>query len=96
MHGSSLTMPAHELLSQEPEGDHQELQVEPLVPEPQEEVDAEDDGEGTEPEHVGLSPSPGEQNVERVGEGELGGEEPGEVVDGPPVPAPVGEYGRLD
>ena len=96
VHVPPLAVPAHELLTEKPDRDHQELQVEPIVPEPEEEVDAEDDGEGPEAEHVLLTPRPREQHVEDVGEHELRGQQHSEVVDGSPVPSPVGKHRDLD
>ena len=69
--------------------------MEPVVREPEEQVDAEDDGNGAEAEPVRVAPGPAEQQVESVGEGELAGDEGKRVVDGGPVPAPVEEDGRL-
>ncbi len=91
----AFAVPADQLLAQEADRDHQELQVEPVVPEPEEEVDAEDDREGPEAQRVALSPGPREQHVEGVREEELRGDERGHLVHGPPEPPPVGENREL-
>ena len=90
-----LASPLDERLPEEARPHHQELQVEPVVGEPEEEVGAEDDGKGPEAEHVAFAPRPREQHVEGVGEDQLRQQKPGEVVDRPPVPAPAGEHGEL-
>ena len=57
-------------------------------------------GNGPKPSVVPLAARPGEQQIEGVGEDDLSGQQPGVVVDRPPVPAPVGEdrelHRRLD
>ena len=45
-------MPTNEFLAQKAHRDHQELQVEPVVPEPEEQVDASDDRDGAEAQRV--------------------------------------------
>ncbi|MXY18307.1 MAG: hypothetical protein F4Y57_15305 [Acidobacteria bacterium] len=92
---AALLVPADELLDGKADRHHQELQVEPVRLEPHEEVDAEDDRERAESEHVPLTARPGEQHVERIGEGELGGDQVRGVVHLAPVPAPVGVDGEL-
>ena len=96
MHPFAVPLPPHELLPHEPDREHQELQVEPVIPEPKEQIRAEDDGKRSEAEHVAVAPGPGQQHVEGVGEHQLRQEEPGEVVDRPPVPAPVRKHGQLN
>ena len=49
---AAVLVPADQFLGGEPDGDHQELQVEPVRPEPEEQVGAEDDRERSEPERV--------------------------------------------
>ncbi len=96
MHPFSFPLPAHELLPHEPDRKHEELQVEPVVPEPEEQVRAENDGKRPEAEHIATAARPGQKHVEGVGEHQLRHEKPNEVVDRPPVPAPVREHGYLN
>ena len=91
----AVALPPDEGLGRERERDEQELEVEPAFVEPEEQVDAEDDGDGAEAEPAGLAPRPREEEVEGVGEEELGGDEDGGVADGGPVPAPVEEHRGL-
>ena len=92
---AAVPLPADQLLGGEAERHQDELEVEPVVREPEEQVDAEDDGNGAEAEPVRVPPRPAEQQVEPVGEDELAGDERDGVVDRRPVPAPVEEHGRL-
>ena len=55
MDASSLLVPADQLLGREPEPHQQKLQIEPVVREPEKQVDAEDDGERTEPREVRVA-----------------------------------------
>ena len=91
----AVPLPPDEGLGRERESDEQKLEVEPAFVEPEEQVDAEDDGDGAEAEPAGLAPRPGEEEVEGVGEEELGGDEDRGVADRGPVPAPVEEHRRL-
>ena len=95
MGAPSLAPPLHEGLPQETRPHHQELQVEPVVREPEEEVGAEDDGKGAEAEDVALAPRPREQHIEGVGEHQLRQQQPGEVVDRAPIPPPAREHREL-
>ena len=52
MYVAPFPLPAHIFLAEKAQRDHQELQVEPVVTEPQEQVDAEDDREGSEAQYV--------------------------------------------
>src|SRR5581483_4112817 len=71
----AVARPAEELLGEEADRDHRELQVEPVVLEPEEQRDAEDDRERAEAERESPAVGPREQAVEAVGEQELGGDE---------------------
>ena len=86
----ALPVPAHELLSEEADRHQQELQIKPIVPEPQEQVGAEDDGKRAKAERVTVAPRPRQQHVERVREQQLRHQQPGVVIHRPPVPSPVG------
>ena len=92
---SSVLVPADALLRREADGDHEELEVEPVRLEPEKEVGAEDDRERAEPERIRVAPRPGEQHVERVGEQQLGDDQVGVLVDRRPVPSPVQEDRRV-
>ena len=92
---AAVPLPAQQLLGREAERHEHELEVEPVVPEPEEQVDAEDDRHRAEADPVGVAPGPAEEQVEPVGEGELAGDERDGVVDRRPVPAPVEEHGGL-
>ena len=71
MHPPAVAVPANEFLPHEPDRDHHELEVEPVVPEPQKEVGAEDDRERTEAKNIGLPARPGKQHAEGVRERKL-------------------------
>ena len=90
-----IPVPADELLGREAESHHQELQVEPVWLEPQKQVDAEDDRERTEAEHIRVSPRPAEQHVQGIGEHQLPGDEMGRGIHWRPVPTPIHEYREL-
>ena len=90
----AVALPAHERLAEEADRDQQELQDEPVVLEPEEQVGAEDDRERAEAEQVALAPRPRQQHVEGVGEEELPDEQRHVVVDRRPVLAPVGVDAR--
>ena len=91
----SVLLPAQEFLGGEPERHHEELEVEPIVSEPEKKVDAEDDRKRTESEGVGLPARPAEKHVERVREHKLGGEKVERVIHLAPVPAPVQHHREL-
>ena len=95
VHPAALPVPPDELLPHEPDGDHDELEVVPIVAKPEEQVRTKDDGKGSEAEHVRITPRPREQDVERVREYDLRHEKPRVFVDGPPVVTPVREDGHL-
>ena len=95
VHPAAVPFPAQQLLGREAERHQQELEIEPVVPEPEEEVDAEDDRDGAEAHPLRVAPGPAEEQVEPVGEGELPRDERNRVVDRRPVPAPVEEHGGL-
>ncbi len=84
-----VLLPLDELLGRIPERDDDELPVVPLGPEPEEEVDAEDDGDRPEAELVRVPAGPLEQRVEPVGEKELTEEERQIGEDGWYVPSPL-------
>ena len=77
-------------LPRKPDGDEQELEGEPVVPEPQEQVGAEDDREAARSRPKVLAARPRQQHVEGVGEEQLADEQRHVGVDRRPVPAPVG------
>ena len=85
----AVAMPPDEFLPEESDGHEDELQVEPVVPEPQEQVRTKDDRERPEPENEAAAPRPRQQHVERVGEDDLRHQQPGVVVNRLPVPPPV-------
>jgi hypothetical protein len=89
VNAASVLVPANELLGEESDRHHQELEVEPVRLEPQEQVDAENDRKRTESERVRLAARPPEQDVEGIGEQKLGGEKVERVVHLAPVPAPI-------
>ena len=89
VHQPAVAMPPDEFLPEESDGHEDELQVEPVVPEPQEQVGAEDDRERPEPEDEAAAARPRQQHVERVGEDDLRHQQPGVVVNRLPVPPPV-------
>src|SRR5262245_18888776 len=82
-------MPPDELLTQDPDRDEDELQIKPVIAEPQEQVRAEDDREGTEAEDEAAAPRPRQQHVERIGEDDLRDQQPGVGVHWRPIPTPV-------
>ena len=84
-----LFVPPDQILGREADGNHQELQIEPVLLEPEEKVGAEDDRELAEAERVAVAVRPGEQHVERIREQQLRHEKVCGVVDRLPVPAPV-------
>ena len=85
----AVARPAQELLGEKAERHHRELQVEPVVLEPEEQLDAENDRERAEAEHEGAPVRPREQAVEAVGKQELRGNERRGVIDLAPVVAPI-------
>jgi hypothetical protein len=87
----AVARPAQELLGEKAERDHRELQVEPVVLEPQEQVDAENDRERPETEDELAPVRPREEAVEAVGKQELRGNERRSVIDLAPVIAPIQE-----
>ena len=91
----AVLVPAKELLGAVPERHQEELQGKPLGPEPEEQVDAEDDRHRAEAERMAVAARPREQRLERVGEQELAGDQVREVVHVAPVPSPVREDGDL-
>ena len=85
----SLLVPPDQLFGREAQRDQKKLQVKPIIREPEEQVDAEDDRERAEPKGVRIASRPAQQHVERVGEDQLSSDEKGRVVDRTPVPAPI-------
>jgi hypothetical protein len=85
----TVARPAQELLGEKAERHHRELQIEPVVLKPQEQVDAENDRERPETERELAPVRPGEQAVETVGKQELRGNERRGVIDLAPVVAPI-------
>ena len=100
MSAATVPVPAHELLPQETDRDHQELQVEPLVAEPYEQVCAQDDRKRPETQDPLVPAAPAEQGVERVCKDDLCEDQAGFIVDFAPIPSPVRVdcelNGRLD
>ena len=88
---AAVLLPADQVLRREPQRDQQELEVEPVRLEPEEQVDAEDDRYRSETQRAGAPPRPRQQQVERVGEQQLGQQQVRGVVHLAPVPAPVEE-----
>ena len=86
-----ILVPSDQFFRCETDGDHQELQVKPVGPEPKEQVDAEDHRQRAEAQRVGVASRPGEQDVEGVCEKQLRDDQIIGVVNLPPVPAPVEE-----
>src|SRR5262245_4593332 len=84
-----------ELFCCEAKRHHHELEIEPLRLEQEEQVCAEDDRKRKEPECVSVSPRPGQQHVEGIGEEQLRDDQIKRIVYLPPVPPPVREDGRL-
>ena len=68
----AVSLPLHKLLSHESDGYHQELQVKPVVPEPNKQVGTEDDRERAEAENVLVTTRPAQEHVKPVGEKYLG------------------------
>ena len=85
----AVARPAQELLGEKAERHHRELQVEPVVLEPEEQGDAEDDGERAEAKHEGAPVRPREQAVEAISKQELRRNERRGVIDLAPVVAPI-------
>ncbi len=88
---ATIPGPPDQRLGGEPDGEHQELQIEPVRCEPEKQVRAEDDGERTEAKRESLRSRPGQEGIECVREQQLRDDERGVVVDRPPVPSPVHE-----
>ena len=92
--------PAYELLPQKADRDHRELQVEPLVAEPDEKVGAENDRKRPETQDPLFPTAPTEKGVERVSKNDLCEDQAGFIVNVAPVPSPVSVdcelNGRLD
>ena len=92
---SPVTGPCHQLLPEEPDGDHQELQDEPVVTEPEKQVGAQNDRERAEPKSPRVASRPGQQHVEGVRKHDLRDDEPGVIGHLRPVPSPVEEYAAV-
>ena len=56
MYSATIPVPANKFFSKESDCDHEELQVKPIIAEPEEEIGAKDDGEGAKPHCVFFSP----------------------------------------
>ena len=95
VHAPAVLVPADQLLRGQPKRHHRELQIEPVRLEPEEQIDAEDDGKRSEAERVGVAPRPAEQHVERVREEQLGEDEGAERVNRRPIPAPIQQHRAL-
>src|SRR5262249_25593250 len=90
-----LLIPANQLLAGDPKRYHPKLQIEPIRPEPEKQIDAENDGKQTEAESVRIAPRPAEQHVERIRENQLCQNERSERVGLGPMPAPVKQHRTL-
>ena len=86
----AVAFPLDEGLAEEADGDEQELEGEPVVLEPQEQVGAEHDRNRPEADAEGPLARPRQQGVERVGEEHLREQQRQVGVDRRPVVAPVG------
>ena len=93
--GTSLPVPPDELLGEEPHCDHRELQKEPLRPEPEEQVDAEDNWKWPESECVRVAARPGHEAVDGVRKNQLGQDEGEERIDNAGVPSPIEKHRPL-
>ena len=95
MYATAVPVPTNQFFRGQSERDHRELEIEPVRLEPEEQIDAEDDGKRSETERVGVTPRPDEQHVECVGEHELGDDTGGRGVNRRPIPAPIYEHRPL-
>ncbi|GIT67378.1 MAG: hypothetical protein Ct9H300mP25_08500 [Acidobacteriota bacterium] len=54
MYSASLSFPTNELFGKKPDGDHEKLQVKPIITEPEKKIGAEDDREGSKSQYIFL------------------------------------------
>ena len=95
MYAPPVPVPADQFFRGQSERHHRELQIEPVRLEPEEQIDAEDDGKRCEAESVGVAARPAEQHVERIREEQLREDEGREGIDRRPIPAPVQQHRSL-
>ena len=67
MYIAPFPVPAHVLFTHEADGDHQKLKIEPVIPEPHEQIGAEDDRNRAKTEGVIAFARPGQQHIETEG-----------------------------
>ena len=89
MSETALALPLNEFLAQDAGGDEKELQIKPIVLEPQKQIGAHDDGDRSETEHPLIAARPAHQHVQRIGEDNLRGDQRHIVVNLAPVPSPI-------
>src|SRR5579875_2079728 len=82
--------PSYEFLTQHTGGNHQKLQIEPIVPEPKKEICTHDDWKWSETQEPFVPPRPAHQHVECVSKHNLRDNERHIVVHLAPIPTPVG------
>ena len=85
-----IARPLDEFLAEDARGDHEELQEEPIVAKPHEEVRAQDDRKRAAAEYPAIAAKPRDEHVETVGEEQLRRDQRDVSVDLAPVPSPVG------
>ena len=95
MHTTAALFPREKFLRGETNGDHEQLQEKPLRREPEKQIDAKDDRNRPEPEHVGVAPRQRQQHVEGIAEQQLRRDERCLVVHRTPVPAPIEQHRGL-
>ena len=90
MRATPVSLPTHIFLAHEADGNHQELEIEPIVSKPEKQVDTEDNRNRSKAQAVLATSGPGQQHIESIGKQQLADYQPGMVVHRTPVVAPVG------
>ena len=67
MYIAPFPLPAHILLTHEADGNHQKLKIEPIIPEPHEQIGTEDYRNRAKTEAIVAFARPGQQHVKAEG-----------------------------
>ena len=96
MYVAPFAVPTHILFTHKADGDHHELQIEPVIPEPQEQIGAENDRNRTKTKSVVALSRPGQQHVKAKGKQYLRRQQQHMFVNRVPVIPPVQVDAELD
>ena len=95
MNSAAIPFPLNEVLAENAYSHHQELQPEPVVPEPEKQIGAEYDWEGAESQNPLIFPEPADQHIESVDKRHLRQNQRNVRVNLGPVETPIRVYARV-